>query len=179
MTTLTDISDTKPANKDDGWESDPFVLTEKNGRLYGRGASENKGPLLCWFNALKIYQTTNTELPVNIKFVIDGTSELQSPGLRDVLWRKQDFFNDVEYVCCTIDKKLQDKPCLIYGYRGVCHFSLDINCGNKMVDSETFGGTFNQPLIDATNVVGSLIDKHGKIAVPEVNKYIRCEWAMS
>lgn len=164
--------DTQPASKEDGWETDPFELTEKNGRLYGRGVSDNKAPLICWFNALRVYQMMNAELPINIKFVIEGTSELQSSGLKDVLWRKQDFFDNVEYVCCTIDKKIQEGPCLIYGYRGVCHFSLDVNCGNRMIDSGMFSGTFNQPLIDATTVIGSLIDKRGKIAIPEVNKYI-------
>lgn len=59
--------DVQPADISDGWASEPFVLTEKNGKLYGRGSSDDKGPVLGWLNAIEAYQSTGTEIPVNLK----------------------------------------------------------------------------------------------------------------
>lgn len=163
------FADTLLPEKTQNSKRSPFELTQENGRLYGCGVSDNKAPLLCWFNALKIYKMTKYEIPVNIKFVIEGTSELYSRSLLNAIRSKRDFFNDVEYICLTIDKKVNETPCLKYGYRGLCHFSLLVSCGEKRVHSGTFGGAFNQPLMDAVNIVGSLLDKKGKITVPAVS----------
>ncbi|XP_033214200.1 cytosolic non-specific dipeptidase-like isoform X2 [Belonocnema kinseyi] len=145
-----------------------FQLTEKNERLYGSGVSENKGPLSCWLNALRIYKMAKIEIPLNIKFVIEGTAESHSSSLDRAVQIKPEFFTDVEYVCLTIDKRLNNSPCLKYGFRGTCHFSLDINCGEKNVDSGSYGGAFQQSLLDAVNVVESFLDKDEKIIIPKL-----------
>lgn len=59
--------DVQPAAKSDGWDSEPFVLTVKNGKLYGRGSSDDKGPVLGWLHAIQAFKDNNTELPVNLK----------------------------------------------------------------------------------------------------------------
>lgn len=59
--------DVQPAAKSDGWDSEPFVLTEKNGKLYGRGSSDDKGPVLGWLHAIQAFKANNVELPVNLK----------------------------------------------------------------------------------------------------------------
>jgi len=57
----------KYCKKSDGWDSEPFVLTERDGKLYGRGSTDDKGPVLDWLNAIEAYQELNQEIPVNIK----------------------------------------------------------------------------------------------------------------
>lgn len=64
--------DVQPAHLSDGWDSEPFELTERNEKLFGRGSSDDKGPVLCWIHAIKSYQDLGEELPVNIKFVFEG-----------------------------------------------------------------------------------------------------------
>lgn len=76
--------DVQPANKDvclsilylyfsylfyfkDGWNTDPFVLTECDGKLFGRGSTDDKGPVIAWVNAIKVLQENNIPVPVNIK----------------------------------------------------------------------------------------------------------------
>jgi acetylornithine deacetylase/succinyl-diaminopimelate desuccinylase-like protein len=146
----------------------PFNLTEENGRLYGCGVSDNKAPLLCWFNAIKMYKITKNEIPVNIKFVIEGTSEYYSHSLHNAILKNKKFFNDVEFICLTIDQKENDMPCLKYGYRGLCHFSLIVSCGDRKVHSGTYGGAFNQPLMDVASIFADITNKHGKIMIPHV-----------
>ena len=59
--------DVQPALLEDGWDSDPFTLVEKDEKLYGRGSSDDKGPVLCWLHALEAYQALGEDIPVNIK----------------------------------------------------------------------------------------------------------------
>ena len=53
--------------KSDGWDTEPFTLTEVNGKLYGRGSTDDKGPVLCTLHAIEAYQKLGMELPVNLK----------------------------------------------------------------------------------------------------------------
>jgi len=62
--------DVQPALKEDGWDTEPFVLTEKNGKLYGRGSTDDKGPVLCWIQALEAYKATKIDIPVNLKVIL-------------------------------------------------------------------------------------------------------------
>lgn len=64
--------DVQPASKDDGWDTDPFVLTEKYGKLFGRGSSDDKGPALAWLWTIEAYQKLGMQLPVNVKFIFEG-----------------------------------------------------------------------------------------------------------
>lgn len=59
--------DVQPAEKEDGWNTEPFVLTLKDEKLYGRGASDDKGPVLGWLHAIEAFQQTKKNVPVNIK----------------------------------------------------------------------------------------------------------------
>ena len=63
--------DVQPASKDDGWDTEPFVLVEKNGKLYGRGATDDKGPVLGWLHIIQAYHKLGIELPVNFKVIMN------------------------------------------------------------------------------------------------------------
>lgn len=94
--------DVQPALLSDGWDTEPFVLTERDGKLFGRGASDDKGPVICWIHAIEGFQTLGVDIPVNIKFVFEGMEESGSEGLDELLMaRKNDFFKDVDYVCIS------------------------------------------------------------------------------
>ena len=60
--------DVQPAAIEDGWNTEPFELTEIDGKLFGRGSTDDKGPVLAWLQAIEAYQELGLELPVNIKF---------------------------------------------------------------------------------------------------------------
>lgn len=61
--------DVQPALQEDGWDTEPFTLVENNGKLYGRGSTDDKGPVLCWIHALEGYQALGISIPVNIKVI--------------------------------------------------------------------------------------------------------------
>ena len=61
--------DVQPAQLSDGWDTEPFVLTEKDGKLFGRGSTDDKGPVLSWINIIEAYQKLNEPFPVNVKVI--------------------------------------------------------------------------------------------------------------
>lgn len=126
--------DVQPALKEDGWDTDPFVLTLRDGKLFGRGSTDDKGPVLGWFNAIEAYQKQGIDLPVNLKFVFEGMEESGSEGLDDLLFSRKDWFKDVDYVCISDNYWVgTEHPCITYGLRGICYFGLEVECGGELI----------------------------------------------
>lgn len=166
--------DVQPALKEDGWATDPFVLTEKDGKMYGRGASDDKGPVLCWIHALEAYQQTNTEIPVNLKFVFEGMEESGSEGLDDLLFAEKDkFLAGTDYVCISDNYWLgTDHPCITYGLRGICYFTIELGGAAKDLHSGVFGGTVHEAMADLVYLFNTLVDKDGKILIDNIYKEV-------
>jgi nonspecific dipeptidase len=59
--------DVQPALKSDGWDSEPFEMTERDGKLFGRGTTDDKGPVIAWIHALEAFKATDHDIPVNVK----------------------------------------------------------------------------------------------------------------
>uniref|UniRef100_A0A4W5R7R2 Peptidase M20 dimerisation domain-containing protein n=1 Tax=Hucho hucho TaxID=62062 RepID=A0A4W5R7R2_9TELE len=107
--------DVQPAKMADGWTTDPFNLTKIKGNLYGRGATDNKGPVLAWLHAVESYQ----EIPVNIKLIIEGLEEVGSHGLLELTRKRNDsFFADVDFIVIFDNVWATRTPALTYGNRG-------------------------------------------------------------
>lgn len=163
--------DVQPAKVEDGWDTDPFTLTEIDGKLYGRGSTDDKGPVLAWLNAIEAYQNTGNELPVNLRFVFEGMEESGSEGLDELIFERKDtFFKPVDYVCISDNYWLgKRKPCITYGLRGICYFFLEVNCATKDLHSGVFGGTVHEAMTDLIYLLGQLVDLKGNILIPGIN----------
>ncbi|GFT31884.1 cytosolic non-specific dipeptidase [Nephila pilipes] len=159
--------DVQPASKDDGWDTEPFVLTEKSGKLYGRGATDDKGPVLAWLHAITAFRKTGKELPVNLKFCFEGMEESGSEGLDDLIFSEKDkFLKNVDYVCISDNYWLgKNKPCLTYGLRGVCYFYIEVTCACKDLHSGVMGGSVHEAMADLIALMNSLTDARGNILV--------------
>lgn len=162
--------DVQPAFKSDGWDTEPFVLTEVDGKLYGRGSTDDKGPVLAWVNCIEAFQKLGLDIPINIKFVFEGMEESGSEGLDDLLYSKKDtFLKDVDYVCISDNYWLgKEKPCITYGLRGICYFFAEVECAAKDLHSGVFGGTVHEAMVDLVALLGSLVDPKGKITIPGI-----------
>ncbi|XP_054275860.1 cytosolic non-specific dipeptidase [Macrosteles quadrilineatus] len=162
--------DVQPAAKEDGWATDPFKLVEKDGKLFGRGSSDDKGPVLGWLHAIEAYQSCKQDIPVNIKFVFEGMEESGSEGLDELLeQRKDSFLKGVDYVCISDNYWLgTEKPCITYGLRGLCYFSVEVECACKDLHSGLYGGTLTEAMSDLIYLLDTLVDVNGKILVTGV-----------
>lgn len=96
--------------------------------------------------------------------------ESGSEGLDTLLYaRKDDFLSDVDYVCISDNYWLgTDKPCITYGLRGICYFGLEIECASKDLHSGVFGGTVHEAMSDLIYLLDGLVDKDGKILIPNI-----------
>ncbi|KXN72265.1 CNDP dipeptidase [Conidiobolus coronatus NRRL 28638] len=163
--------DVQPALKEDGWNTDPFELVhDDKDRLVGRGATDDKGPVLGWLLALEAFQKTNTDFPVNLLCCFEGMEESGSEGLDDVVIQQaNEWFKDTDCVCISDNYWLgTTKPCLTYGLRGVSYFSLVVKGPAVDLHSGLFGGTVHEPMTDLVHLMGKLVNPQGEILVPGI-----------
>jgi nonspecific dipeptidase len=160
--------DVQPAQKEDGWDTEPFVLTEIDGKLFGRGSTDDKGPVLCCLHALEAYKELGMDIPINLKFVFEGMEESGSEGLDDLLIaRKDTWLKNVDYIMISDNYWLgKKKPCITYGLRGICYFFIEVECASKDLHSGVFGGTVHEAMSDLIALMNALVDNKGKILIP-------------
>lgn len=163
--------DVQPAEKSDGWNTEPFTLSiDDKGRMYGRGSTDDKGPVLGWVNVIEAHQTAGVDFPVNLLMCFEGMEEYGSEGLDDFIeaeCKPGKFFEDADAVCISDNYWLgTEKPCLTYGLRGCNYYSVEVSGPGQDLHSGVFGGTAHEPMTDLTRIMGSLVDPHGKILIP-------------
>jgi Cys-Gly metallodipeptidase DUG1 len=162
--------------KDDGWTTEPFELThdEKTDRLYGRGSTDDKGPVLGWLNVIQAHQAAGIPFPVNLLMCFEGMEENGSEGLDDLIAQEaKNFFKDVDCVCVSDNYWLgTTKPCLTYGLRGVSYFEVSVSGPAKDLHSGLFGGTVHEPMTDLIFLMNSLVKPSGEILIPGINDQV-------
>ncbi|KAI9291616.1 CNDP dipeptidase [Neoconidiobolus thromboides FSU 785] len=163
--------DVQPALKEDGWNTDPFTLTEdEENRLIGRGATDDKGPILGWLLVIKAFKELGMEFPVNLITCFEGMEESSSVGLDEIVYQEANgFFSGVDCVCISDNYWLgKDKPSLTYGLRGVSYFHVSILGPKADLHSGVFGGTVHEPMTDLINLFSTLVKPDGKILIPGI-----------
>ncbi|KIO25520.1 hypothetical protein M407DRAFT_75542 [Tulasnella calospora MUT 4182] len=170
--------DVQPALLSDGWDHEPFKLThdEKTGRLYGRGSSDDKGPLLGWINVLETHVKLGLELPVNLRFCFEGMEESGSEGLDDLIKDEVGpgkFFDGVDCVCISDNYWLNDRtPCLTYGLRGISYYKVTISGPARDLHSGVFGNTVHEPMTDLILLMSRLVKPNGEILIPGLEQLV-------
>ena len=169
--------DVQPALKEDGWATEPFLLSiDDKGRMYGRGSTDDKGPVLGWLNVLHAHKEAGVELPVNLLLCFEGMEETGSEGLDDFIEREAKpggFFEKADAVCISDNYWLgTEKPCLTYGLRGCNYYSVSISGPGQDLHSGVFGGTAQEPMTDLVRILGKLVDTDGKIQIPGIEEMV-------
>ena len=168
--------DVQPALKSDGWNTEPFTLVhdKESGRLYGRGSTDDKGPILGWLHVLKAHKALGLELPVNLKFCLEGMEESGSVGLEELVESEKDsFLSGVDAVCISDNYWLgTEKPCVTNGLRGIAYFKVAIEGPGRDLHSGVFGGMVHEPMTDLVNIMARLVTPDGKILIPGINEQV-------
>ncbi|CED82933.1 cndp dipeptidase [Phaffia rhodozyma] len=167
--------DVQPALVSDGWDTDPFVLTpHEDGRLIGRGSSDDKGPILGWLNVIEAHKNLGLELPVNLKMCFEGMEESGSEGLDELIEKEKDgFFKGVD-ACCISDNYWLNTttPALTYGLRGIAYFGLKVSGPARDLHSGVFGGVVHEPMTDLIHLLSTLVQPSGKITIPGLSDLV-------
>uniref|UniRef100_A0A1I8BKJ6 M20_dimer domain-containing protein n=1 Tax=Meloidogyne hapla TaxID=6305 RepID=A0A1I8BKJ6_MELHA len=166
--------DVQPANFDDGWNTEPFELTEIDGKLFGRGSTDDKGPVLGWLNVIETLQKLGIEIPINLKFCFEGMEESGSLGLDAILNKyKKEFLEDIDFTCISDNYWLgKEKPCITYGLRGICSYQVEVTSPKQDLHSGTYGGAIHEPMIDLCWLLSQLTDNNGNILINGLDKMV-------
>ncbi|GBF92924.1 hypothetical protein Rsub_05760 [Raphidocelis subcapitata] len=152
--------DTQPALEPD-WATRPYELTAADGYLYGRGTSDNKGPVLAFIYAVKemldCWQSAGSAAPVNVAFIIEGEEENGSTGFLEALQANLGWFSDADVVVISNTVWVGERlPCLTYGMRGMVTASIEVSGPARDVHSGNDGGVFSEPMADLFKLLASL-----------------------
>ncbi len=159
--------DVQPPDPYDLWESPPFEPDVRNGRIYARGAADDKGQL---FGHLKAFEWMhqNGVLPCNVKFVFEGEEEIGSPHLARFLAANHERLAcDVVLVSDTSMLSLQT-PSITVGLRGLSYFEITFRGPDRDLHSGIYGGALLNPANALANLIASLHDPMGRITVPHL-----------
>ncbi|KAL9544998.1 hypothetical protein MBANPS3_007346 [Mucor bainieri] len=154
-------------NQKSEWLKDPFKLTGLNGYLYGRGISDDKGPIVS--SLLAVHELFKEDaLDVNVIFLIEGEEECGSNGFLEALTNHHSLFQDIDLILLSNSYWLgEDTPCITYGLRGVVRADITVSSGLPNLHSGVEGGAISEPLIDLVHVVGKLVDGERRVLIPD------------
>jgi acetylornithine deacetylase/succinyl-diaminopimelate desuccinylase-like protein len=158
--------DVVPAAIEDGWDSDPFEPVVRDGAIYARGATDDKGQLFIHLKALESYLTAAGRAPVNVKFLIEGEEEVASLHLAPFIKEHLDLLR--ADVCVISDTSMRsiDEPAITYGLRGLTYVEIGVEGPKEDLHSGLWGGAAHNPALALVEILGRLYNPDHTIAVP-------------
>lgn len=147
------------------WLSDPFEPVIRDGKLYARGATDDKGQTFTQVKAVHSLLATGT-MPVNIKFVVEGEEESGSPSMYPFVEQHADLLAaDVTVVSDTQVLAL-DRPSIVTGLRGIVYMEIEVRGPRQALHSGVYGGIVHNPAQALAEILAALHDRDGRVAVP-------------
>ena len=157
--------DVQPPDPLELWQSAPWVPTLRDGRLYARGVSDDKGPMLIPIEVARAFFSIAGSLPINIKFMFEGEEEIGSRHL-DAFIREHKALLAADAVLSADGAMWRvDEPSLTVASRGLCGLEVALSAASKDLHSGRHGGGVANPLHAMAQLIASLHDSNGRVAV--------------
>ena len=176
--------DVQPPDPLNEWTTPPFEPTVRDGKLYARGATDDKGQMLTHALSVEAWLKAVGELPVNVKFVIEGEEEVGSNNLENFLEANRDRLKSDVAVISDTSQYAPGIPAVTYGLRGIIAAQVTFHGPKQDLHSGVFGGSIANPVNALAAVVGKLHDEEGRVQIPgfyddvaELTAAERKEWA--
>jgi acetylornithine deacetylase/succinyl-diaminopimelate desuccinylase-like protein len=157
--------DVQPEDPVDRWESPPFTPTLRDGRLYARGVSDDKGPMLIPIEVARSFFAVDGALPLNVKFMLEGEEEIGSPSLDAFIRDHGDLLSADVVISADGAMWRIDEPSLTVSSRGVAGLEFTLTAAAKDLHSGRHGGGVANPLHAMAELVASLHEPDGRVAV--------------
>ena len=157
--------DVMPVEPLELWHSEPFEPSIRDGRLYARGADDDKGQAMIQVKAFE-YLVKNGLMKCNVKFIFEGEEEIGSPSLEAFLEEHR------ELLACDIilvsDTSMigKDTPSITTGLRGLAYWEMEVTGPNRDLHSGHFGGAVKNPINALTEMLAKVVDDRGRITIP-------------
>lgn len=158
--------DVQPPEPLDLWTSPPFEPRIEGRSIFARGSTDNKGQHFAHLKAVEAYLKTNTPLPCDLTFVIEGEEEVGSEHLAKFLKENRHELNCDAIVVSDTGMPDKNHPALTYALRGIIAFEITLHGPSRDLHSGIFGGAVDNPAMALSQLLGKLRDKNGRIAIP-------------
>ena len=157
--------DTQPVDPLDLWDNPPFEPVVREGRVYARGASDDKGNMLVPILAVEALLKAEGGAPVNIKFCFEGQEEIGSPQLPDFMPAHKDRFACDLAVSADGGQWSETEPSILLSLKGICGVQIDVQGAKSDLHSGIYGGTIQNPLQALVRLLDSMRSPAGKILI--------------
>jgi acetylornithine deacetylase/succinyl-diaminopimelate desuccinylase-like protein len=148
------------------WETPPFEPVERDQRLYGRGVSDDKGPMMIALDTLAAFVAVEGALPLNVKLLIEGEEEAGSPSLPGILETHRNLLAADAVLSADGARWRPDLVTLNVGSRGNAGFELRLQTAAQDLHSGRYGGIVGNPLHELSRLIAGLHNEKGRIAAP-------------
>jgi len=157
------------------WKTPPFTPTVQGADIYARGAADDKGQLFCHVKALESYLRSGA-LPINVKCLFEGEEEIGSTHLLPLIARNQRALRADAVVISDTRMLGPGRPAISYAQRGGLRAEIEVRGPRQELHSGAFGGAVLDPIQALCEIIASLHDEQGKIAIPGFYEDVR-DWS--
>lgn len=157
--------DVMPVDPRAEWNTEPFEPVIKDGRIWCRGADDDKGQLFMHAKAFEAMCATDS-LPCNVKFMLEGEEEIGSPSLYKFCEQNKKLLKADIILVSDTSMISMDTPSITCGLRGLTYMEVEVVGPNKDLHSGLFGGAVANPANVLTRLVSSLVDENGRVTIP-------------
>jgi succinyl-diaminopimelate desuccinylase len=167
--------DVQPVGALGEWHSPPFEPVRREGNVYARGATDDKGQMLTHVLSVQAWLKVRGKLPLQVKFLIEGEEEVGSRGLEALLATEEGrklLACDVAVISDT-SQYGPGQPAITYGLRGIAFFELAVRGPRQDLHSGTFGGTVANPIVALCQLLAAVKDEQGRVQLPNFYDAVR------
>jgi|UPI0002E8A1C4 acetylornithine deacetylase/succinyl-diaminopimelate desuccinylase-like protein len=157
--------DVQPVDPIELWESDPFQPEIRDGRLYARGSSDDKGQVFMHLAVFEAYMRTEGKLPLNVKVCIEGEEEIGSENLYEILQEKKEMFQADFAVISDSGMIAKNQPTILYGLKGFTGIEINVNGPDHDLHSGMYGGAIRNPLMALSHILASMKNQDEVVTV--------------
>lgn len=157
--------DVMPVAPLDLWKSEPFTPEVREGRVYARGADDDKGQSMIQLKAFE-YMVREDKLRHNVKFILEGEEEIGSPSLNAFLQENKELLACDVILVSDTSMLAPELPSLTTGLRGLAYWEIEVTGPNRDLHSGHFGGAVANPINVLCDLISKLTDADGRITIP-------------
>ncbi len=157
--------DVQPVEPLDEWKTPPFEPTVRDGNLYARGSSDDKGQMFTHVKAAEAYFKTVGEPPVNLKFIIEGEEEAAADNLDEYIHANKEALACDYVIVSDTAQFAEGLPSICYGLRGILYMEIVITGPNRDLHSGEFGGAVDNPANVLGRMLAQLHDADGRVKI--------------
>jgi acetylornithine deacetylase/succinyl-diaminopimelate desuccinylase-like protein len=164
--------DVQPPDPLDEWHSPPFEPTVRDGRLYARGAADDKGQVFCLLKAYEATLDAERRPPLNVRFIFEGEEECGGHVIADLLQAEPERTRAEAALVCDMSYYAPGWPAVYTALRGICYAEISVRTLERDLHSGTYGGVAPNALETLVRLLSKLKDADGEIQIPKLYKAV-------